>query len=271
MILINSFGEIWTYEIFPRKWTFEHYWKILQIPSMLKDTIFLSLIVSPLLVVFGLILGHSMYIQRKLRFLNFIMIIPFVLPGLVIAVGVIQSYSSIFTKSHSIPFYTLMVLTIIMRRLPYSQKTLEAGFLTADSRREEVAKSLGSSELASFFLVTMPQMKPFIVAALIVGFIKTATELSVSLIMAPPDWQSLSLAVVYFIEQGQLSKASSISIILVAVIGAGTFCVSYWSQKSKTFIPGEFKDPLERLVLSRTPISFPRKEKKKKTAPDSCI
>ena len=264
IIFIHSLGDIWTYEFGPRIWSFEHYIEIIKTPSILRDTIYLALLVSPVLVIFALVLGHTMYIRRKLKSMKFIMIIPFVLPGVVLSVGVLQTYSKIFTSSHSIPFYALMVLTIIMRRLPFSLKTLEAGFLTADSRREEAAKSLGSSNMASFLMVTLPQIKPFVIAAVIIGLIKTATELSASLIMAPPDWQSLSLGVVYYIEQGQISRASAISIILVAVIGIGTFLAAYWSQRPAGKFVNNYKDPLEGLVLSRTPISFPRKRYKKK-------
>lgn len=264
MIVVHSFGAIWTYELSPRNWTGEHYLQIIKAPSLLKDTLSLALIATPILVIFGLILGHRMYLKKEWRFLNFIMIIPFVLPGVVIAVGVLQSYAGMFTGSRAIPFYALLILTIIMRRLPYSLKILEAGFLTADPRREEVAKSLGSSQLTSFIHVTLPQMEPFVFAALIIGLIKTATELSASLIMAPPNWQSLSLGIVYFIEQGQLSRASAMSVILVAVIGAGTFGAAYWSMSSRNSFTGDSGDALERLVLGRAPISFPRIRNKRK-------
>ncbi|MCK5674339.1 MAG: ABC transporter permease subunit, partial [Spirochaetales bacterium] len=264
MIVVHSFGAIWTYELSPRNWTGEYYLQMLKAPSLLKDTLSLALIATPILVIFGLILGHRMYLKKEWRFLNFIMIIPFVLPGVVIAVGVLQSYAGMFTGSRAIPFYALLILTIIMRRLPYSLKTLEAGFLTADPRREEVAKSLGSNQITSFVLVTLPQMKPFVFAALIIGLIKTATELSASLIMAPPNWQSLSLGIVYFIEQGQLSRASAMSVMLVAVIGAGTFAAAYWSQSSRNSFTGDSGDALERLVLGRAPVSFPRIRKKRK-------
>ncbi|MDA3940314.1 MAG: hypothetical protein PF693_13570 [Spirochaetia bacterium] len=185
MIVVHSFGAIWTYELSPRNWTGEHYLQIIKAPSLLKDTLSIALIATPILVTFGLILGHRMYFKKEWRFLNFIMIIPFVLPGVVLA-------------------------------------------------------------------------------ALIIGLIKTVTELSASLIMAPLNWKSLSLGIVYFIEQGQLSRASALSIILVAVIGAGTFAAAYWSQSSRNSFTGDSGDALERLVLGRAPISFPRNRKKRK-------
>jgi len=264
MILIQSFSTIWTYEITPESWTGKHYLQMISTSSLLRDTLFLSLIATPVIVLFSLILGHTMYIKREWRFLNYIMIIPIVLPGVVIAVGVLQTYAGLFKGSHSIPFYALLVFTIIMRRLPYSLKTLEAGFLFADPRREEAARSLGSNQLSSFIYITLPQIKPFVIAAIIIGLIKTSTELSVSLILAPLNWRSLPLGIVSFIEQGQLSRASAMSVILIAVIGAGTSAAAYWSQGGRKSGEYDHGEELERLVIGRTPISFPRIQKKKK-------
>jgi ABC-type Fe3+ transport system permease subunit len=137
------------------------------------------------------------------------------------------AYAGFFPQNHPIPFYTLLVCTIIARRLPFSLKTLEAGFLVADSRREEVARSLGNNQLTSFLHITLPQMKSFIFAACIIGLVKTSTELSASLILAPPNWKSLSLGIMYFIDQGQLSMAAALSIMLVAVVGLGTALVAF--------------------------------------------
>ena len=264
LILVQSFGTIWTYELAPQNWTTDHYLSMINSPSIIWDTLSLAMIATPIIVIFGLILGHSMYIRREWKILNYIMIIPFVLPGVVIAVGVLQTYAGLFKGSHTIPFFSLLVFTIIMRRLPYSLKTLEAGFIFADPGREEAARSLGSNQFSSFLKITLPQIKPFVFAAVIIGLIKTATELSVSLIMAPPNWRSLSLGIVYFIEQGQLSRSSAMSVVLIAIIGAGTFAAAYWSQGLKGSREDGPHEGLERLVLGRTPISFPKKQKKEK-------
>ena len=86
---------------------------------------------------------------------------------------------------------------------------MEAGFLVANKRREEVSRSLGAGNLKSFFQITLPQLKTFVFAAFIIGVVKTSTELSASLILAPADWRSLSLGIVHYIDQGALPLAFS--------------------------------------------------------------
>ena len=256
MTLAQSFITIWSYELVPRGWTFLNYQRVFRTPEMLLDTLRMSLMATSVIVVFGVILGHTMYYKRIWRFMDYLLVIPFVLPGIVLAVGVLGAYAGFFPQNHPIPFYALLLFTIIARRLPFSLKTLEAGFLVADSRREEVARSLGSNQLISFVHITLPQMKPFIFAAFIIGLVKTSTELSASLILAPPNWRSLSLGIMDFIDQGQLSTAAALSIMLVAVVGMGTVFVAFWSQKPAGLEEAQSHDALERLILGRTPMAF---------------
>jgi len=255
--VVQSFVTIWGYRIIPSGWTLENYARIFTYPSMLMDTARISLTATIIIVVFALILGDRIYFKKRFRFLDYILIIPFILPGIVLAVGVLSAYAGIFPRNHPVPFYLLLLFTIVARRLPYSLKTMEAGFLVADKRREEVSRSLGASQLKSFFMITLPQLKTFVFAAFIIGIVKTSTELSASLILAPADWQSLSLGIVHYIDQGSLPLASAMSVLLIFIIGIGTSIVAFWSHAP---IHGDSarqsQEALERLVLGRTPAPF---------------
>jgi iron(III) transport system permease protein len=267
MTLVQSFITIWSYDLLPQGWTLLNYQKVFRTPGMLVDTLQMAVLATSVIVFFGIILGHTMYHRRTWLFMDYILVIPFVLPGIVLAVGVLGAYAGFFPQNHPIPFYALLLFTIIARRLPYSLKTLEAGFLVADSRREEVARSLGDNQLTAFLRITLPQMKPFVFAAIIVGLVKTSTELSASLILAPANWKSLSLGIMDFIDQGQLSMAAALSIMLVAVVGLGTVLVAFWSQKPAGLEAKQSHDALERLILGRTPMAMyegSRRVKKKK-------
>ncbi len=267
MVVVQSFGTIWTAEPIPRGWTLDHYVRVFQAPGLVVNTLVLAAVVTPVIVVISIILGHSLNIRRGRKILNVLMVLPFLLPGVVLALGVVETYATLFAHMRTIPVYGLLAGTVMIRRLPYTLKTLEAGYLVTDRRREESATSLGSSPLAAFLKVTLPQMQPFLLAALVIGFIKVATELSASLILAPPDWQSLSMGIVYYIEQGQLGRASAMSVVLVVLIGTGTFTVMYrlhgargyegndGDQRDREHLRSD--DALEGIVLGRTPVIVP--------------
>jgi ABC-type spermidine/putrescine transport system permease subunit II/two-component sensor histidine kinase len=267
MTLVQSFVTIWGYALLPKGWTLLNYVKVFQVPKLLINTLQLALPATTVIVLFGIVLGYYMYRNRKWHILDYILIIPFVLPGIVLAVGVLDTYSRLFPQTHTIPFYTLLFFTIIARRLPFSLKTLQAGFLVANSQREEVARSLGNNQFTSFIHITLPQMKPYLFAAFVIGLVKTSTELSASLILAPANWISLPLGIMYFIDQGQLSIAAALSILLISVIGTGTSLVTFWSQKTPNADQKQSPDALERLILGRTPITLYGRTRIKKQRP----
>ena len=253
--VVQSFITIWGYQIVPTGWTVTNYTKIFANPTMLKDTIQISFSATIIIVVLALILGNQIYFKKRFRYLDYILVIPFILPGIVLSVGVLSAYAGIFPQNHPIPFYLLLLFTIVARRLPYSLKTMEAGFLVADKRREEVSRSLGAGQLKSFFQITLPQLKTFVFAAFIIGIVKTSTELSASLILAPANWRSLSLGIVHFIDQGNLPLASATSVLLIFIIGVGTSVVAFWSHKPINDDDArQSQEALERLVLGRTPV-----------------
>ncbi|NBK25123.1 MAG: iron ABC transporter permease, partial [Spirochaetia bacterium] len=262
---IQSVVRIWSFEIIPHGWTLANYRSILYPAKVFFDTFLMAALATAIIVMMSLILAHMLFQNKSLRFFNFFLIIPLVLPGIVLSVGVLRTYAFVFPKDHTIPFYLLLLFTIVIRRLPYSLKTLEAGFITADLGKEEIAISLGSSSLRAFCSITLPQIRTYIFAAIFIGIIKTATELSASLILAPLNWNSISLQIMNLIDQGALSKASALSVILVAIIGLGTFLVAFWSQGKGNAQQPYSAESLERLVLGRTPMSYYHKEKKHKS------
>jgi len=261
---IQSVVRIWSFEVIPHGWTVANYRSILSPAKVFFDTFLMAVLATVAIFMMSLILSHMMIHKKTLRVFNFVLIIPLVLPGIVLAVGVLRTYAFIFPKDHTIPFFTLLLFTIVIRRLPYSLKTLEAGFITADPQKEEIAVSLGSSSFAAFYRITLPQIRTYLFAALFIGIIKSATELSASLILAPLNWNSISLQIMNLIDQGSLSKASALSVVLVAIIGCGTFLVAFWSQGRGNVQQTYSAKALERLVLGRTPMSYYHKEKKHK-------
>jgi iron(III) transport system permease protein len=259
-VIAQSFGTIRNLRLAPGGWTLSHYGSVVTQPQRMLDTLGLAVLATPIMVLVSLVMGHQIYMHRRFRFMNALMILPFLLPGVVLALGVLETWvgaSAALGRSGAIPYFILLSATVIVRRLPYTLKTLEAGFLTIDRRQEEAATSLGHSRIDALFSVTLPQIRLFGVAACVIGLVKVVTELSASLVLAPPDWASLSLGVLYSMEQGQIGRASAMSVILVALVGTGTAIGTYLLAPRRDTTPTDDRyrsDSLEHLVLGRTPI-----------------
>jgi ABC-type spermidine/putrescine transport system permease subunit II len=73
------------------------------------------------------------------------------------------------------------VLANVMLGLPYVVISVAAGLQSFDATQEMVARSLGMNRLRAFFVVTLPQIKPSVIAGGIFAFISAMDETVVGL------------------------------------------------------------------------------------------
>ncbi len=231
VIIINSFGTIWTYDWLPNSFTLANYAKVLSDFGPIFNTIILISAVIPILLILGVILGYMFKNERNLKFFSYLTLLPFVLPGVVIGVSLIQTYADvqIFGKDF-VGSVFILIIAISVRRLPIVLKTIEAGFAKIDMSQKEAALSLGAGEIKAFISVIFPQIKPVVYSAMIIGIVKVVTELAASLIIYPPGWQSMSLYIAYYVEEGMISRASAMGVLLIIIVGIVT---AYANHKSK--------------------------------------
>jgi iron(III) transport system permease protein len=189
----------------------------------IRNTIILLLTITPILVVLSVVFAHMFKNRKLLRWINYFTLLPFTIPGVIIAVGLLQTYSGVsLGRRDFIASIYILIIAIGIRRLPFVLKIIEAGFTKIDDSQQEAAFSLGATDVKAFFSVLLPQLKPAISMAIVIGMIKVVTELSSSLMLNPPGWRTMSLYIAYFVEEGFLSRAAAMGVVLIAIVGIGT-------------------------------------------------
>lgn len=235
VIFIHSLSKVWVFELIPKDFTFDNYIRIFSNLESLFNTVILIALAAPLMIFLGLVLSHMFRYKKQLKWLNYITLIPFVLPGVVIGISLLQTYSqfhvfgSNFTSS-----LMILVIAVSIRRMPFVLKTLEAGFSRTDRTQEECAVSLGAGDFRIFTDIFYPQIKPVLYSAFLIAVVKIITELSASIIINPPGWQNMSMYIAYYVEEGLISRASAMSILLIAVISAGSAVSAWIAGKTST-------------------------------------
>jgi len=200
----------------------------------IRNTIILLLTVTPLLIVASIIFGHMFRNKRSMQWVNYFTLLPFTIPGVIIAVSLLKTYAGVsLGKVDFISSVYILIIAISIRRLPFVLKIIEAGFSKIDDSQQEAALSLGASEVKAFFSVILPQLKPAISMAVIIGMIKVVTELSSSLMLNPPGWRTMSLYIAYFVEEGFISRAAAMGVVLIIIVGIGTFISNSMKAKDK--------------------------------------
>lgn len=100
---------------------------------------------------------------------------------------------------------------------PFVIRMVMASLAEFDPAVEEAAENLGASRLRTFFQVTLPLIRPGVVAGGVFAFILSFDELVVSLFLAGPGMQTLPIRIFTSLEYSSRPDVSAISTMLILV------------------------------------------------------
>jgi putative spermidine/putrescine transport system permease protein len=86
-----------------------------------------------------------------------------------------------------------------------------------DPSLEEAARNLGAGWWGTFFLVTLPLIRPGVLAGAIFAFIISFDELVITLFIAGPKLTTLPIRIFTYVEYASDPTISAISTTLIAV------------------------------------------------------
>ena len=136
---------------------------------------------------------------------------PIVLPGVVLGIALLiflnrtplaQSFGGLFAAH-------------LVVALPYVIRTVSATIEGLDRRVEEAAASLGAPPVTLFWTVTLPLIKPGVIAGATFAFITSFDELVVSLFLTGPRLSTLPVQIYNYIEFASDPTIAAISVLLI--------------------------------------------------------
>lgn len=143
-------------------------------------------IATPLGVAAAYAISQSKW--RIMRLIHMTLLLPLVVPIIITAVGIFFVYAKVGLAATM----TGLVLANVMLGLPYVVISVAAGLQSFDATQEMVARSLGMNRLRAFFVVTLPQIKPSVIAGGIFAFISAMDETIVALFISGGQYQPLT-------------------------------------------------------------------------------
>lgn len=148
--------------------------------------------------------------------LDFLAFVPITIPGIVMGMALILLY-----VAFPIPIYgTIWVLLIayVTRYIPYGMRSASGSILQIHSELEEAAAASGASWWESFKRVTLPLLRPGLVAGWIYIFVVSFREFSTSVLLATGDSRVLSILLFTMFEQGQVTVVAAIGVLMIATL-----------------------------------------------------
>ena len=165
-----------------------------QFSSALASTLILAAIVTPLCMAIAL---PTSWAIARLRFrgrdlLNAMLLSPVVLPGVVTGIALLSLFGMLSLNDG----FARMTLGMTLLCLPFAVRALTANFHGLDPSSEDAARNLGAGPLTTFWRVTLPQLRPGLIAGGVFVFVETMDNFSINVFLA--DTRSKTLPVAAF-------------------------------------------------------------------------
>jgi iron(III) transport system permease protein len=222
-LLAVSFSKSWGLD-FWKGLTFANYHFILFEYNVTQRAILNSLGLATVAATIAVLLGAIIsWIDLRTRIpgrklLDYAALIPLGLPGIVVAVALIQ-----FWLAMPLALYgtlTILLLAYVGRYVPLGVRAANSSLRQIDPSLEESAQILGASWMTTMREVTLPLIRPGLFAGWLLVFVPVVQELSASILLFSSSSITLAVAVYNLYETGYIEPVAALAIINMIIIGA---------------------------------------------------
>jgi putative spermidine/putrescine transport system permease protein len=146
-----------------------------------------------------------------LRVLQAIFLAPLSLPGLIFGLALLQ-FLSTYGLARNLMSMTVAHIIITM---PFTVRFVSVALTGLDRNIELAAQSLGADRFRTFLYVTLPLIRPGVVASFVFSLILSFDEVGASLFLASPSATTLPVRIFVYIDQNYDPLMTSVSSLLV--------------------------------------------------------
>ncbi len=193
-VLLFSVATTWFDTILPVGYTFEHFVETVNDP-LFVPTVGRSLIASVATIVVSVILVTPVLFlihvvaPRFRPLVEFLSLLPFALPTIVLALSLIRTYSSPPIVLSGTP--TLLILAYVVTGLPFMYRGLDNSLRAIDTKNlSDASSTLGASRWMTFRRVILPNISTGIAAGALLVFSVSFGEFTLSSFIVGDAWKT---------------------------------------------------------------------------------
>ena len=198
----------------------------------IKNTAVMGVLALVIIIVIAVLIAYL--VVRRSSTLNntidTISMLPYIMPGAVIGLAMLLAFGK---KPLALTgTMAIMVISFVIRRLPYTIRSATATLMQISLSIEEAAISLGASKLKTFTKITVPMMANGIFSGAILSWVAIVTELSSSIILYNNKTITLTMSTYVAITRGNYGLAAAFAAILT-VVTTVSLLLYLWISKSE--------------------------------------
>jgi iron(III) transport system permease protein len=155
------------------------------------------------------------------RLLSLLVLVPWALPGTVVAVSVAEAYggpSRLLGSFVLVGTFWILPVVYFLRFMPLVVRSLQASMEQLDPTLEEAAGSLGARAWQRFMRVTLPLVWPGALAGTLLAFVIALGEYVASVLVFVPANRPISIAIASELRDFNLGAAAAYGVVLIVII-----------------------------------------------------
>lgn len=230
---LKTYGLSFTWE----NLSLDNYKFILFDYKLTKDAIWNSITLglgAAVITMFAGVMISYVIVKMKVRgkgILEFLGMLPFSVPGSVIALGVILAWSGQF----GINLYNtvwIILVAYIARYMAFSLKANSAALEQVHDSLVEAARSCGATMWQSLKYIVLPLVRPGMLAAFFLIFLPSLRELTVSIMLYSPTTRTIGVAIYTLNEDGETVISAALAGIALILIIVGQTLINRFTRKA---------------------------------------
>lgn len=205
-------------------------WKMTK--DSIINSIYLSLSSAFVTMLVGVMISYVI-VKMKVKgkfIIEFLGVLPFSLPGTVIALGVILTWSGRF----GINLYNtagIIFVAYIARYMAFSLKSNSAALEQVSDSLEEASRACGATHWQTLKNIVLPLVKPGMVSAFFLIFLPALRELTTSVLLYGPKTRTIGVAIYALNEDGETVRAAALASVTLIIIFFAESIIRYFISK----------------------------------------
>jgi iron(III) transport system permease protein len=234
-IFLTSFLKGWGAKIALENFTLENYKYILFEYDLTREAMKNSFLFAFTAATASIFLGSLVaYIvvkteSRMGKFLDILATIPYTIPGTVVAIAMILAWSGTYGPNLYNTFWIILV-AYIARYISFAIRSTISSLKQVHDSLEEASRISGAGWLTTFKNITLPLIKPGMIAGWFLIFMPTLRELTMSILLWSPKTVTIGVAVFEMQEAGYFQISAALAGILLIVVLVGNFLIKLFSR-----------------------------------------
>ena len=218
----------WTTQMFPPEYTLSNYANVFSEPERLRplvNSLWMAAVATAGALGLALWSGR-LIVQRRAAMraaIGTLVNLPWAVPGTVLAIALATAFSvpaPWVGRFVLVGTVLILPLAYLVRNIPITAGSVIAGFRQLDPALDEAAASLGAGRLATLRKVTIPLLKPALLAAGALAFATAVGDFVTSIVLYTFETRPVSIEILSALREFDIGTAAVYGVILMLISAA---------------------------------------------------